>query len=377
MSIWQLFPFPTWSAAAGFQDGTLVPVPSDCRTCISMPCRASLGTALDVSECRYGLTHMPIDRQRLVLGVATNDRDSTTRKARKAHARLPANRARSRDIQRAVFAARELGPGVVYDFEKSKQAALEGLSEDQEIFRALQRELMETFNARLNKSHDFLQLVKLVKGYAEVLLDERAPTLDPVAAAEQFPAEGSIYFLTRLMLAKMDTMRFVLEPNLAAGGQTRFQLHPFVLMWIRVYSWQAREKGVDLRLSGECYERVWYNADAVGAVIQSLLDNMIKYAPSESRADVHFGIAGPLIELTFTSLGPEIAPDELDPIFLPGVRARAADAVDDTGLGLGLAAAKQLSDAMQLGLAVTQRDTEDVRFPGRFETTFRVRFTAG
>lgn len=257
--------------------------------------------------------------------------------------------------------------------EAARQEAFARLETDPEFLRSLAEQLRQDFADNLNQSHDFLQLVKLVRGHAESLLHDRYPDLPPSEAADKLPTEGAIYYSTELMLLKMDSMVFLNEINIVHGSERRFKVHSFFLKYLRIYDWQAREKDLRVRLEGTCHSSVFYNDKAIGAVFQGLLDNLVKYSPPSSSAAVTFNELEDHISITFTSLGPRIEQHERQQIFLPKYRAKAARAIEMTGLGVGLAAAKQISDALDLELQVEQDDTEDGRFPGRFRTTFNVR----
>jgi signal transduction histidine kinase len=116
-----------------------------------------------------------------------------------------------------------------------------------------------------------------------------------------------------------------------------------------------------------------YNSQAIGAIIQGLLDNLVKYAPAASRAVIKFTETSDTVDLTVSSLGPRIAPDELTQIFLPGYRGLAARQIEIDGLGVGLATAKHISDVLGLDLRVEQSGTEDSHHKGRFWTSFQLR----
>jgi len=102
-----------------------------------------------------------------------------------------------------------------------------------------------------------------------------------------------------------------------------------------------------------------------------LLDNMVKYAPANSDASIHLEEQEDRINVTFRSLGPRIEPAERGKIFLPKYRATAARALDSSGLGIGLGTAKEISDALGLGLAVQQEIAEDTSHPSLHWTTFQ------
>lgn len=266
-----------------------------------------------------------------------------------------------------------MGVGLIEDVELAKAEMLGRLESDPQLHQALADQLRQDFSETLHQSHDFLQLVKLVRGHAEALLHEKYPDLSPADAADKLPVEGAIYYSTELMLAKMDSMVFLNEINLAHGSERKFNVHPLVLKYVRIYDWQAREKDLHVRMEGSSFGRSFYNDKAIGAVIQGLLDNLVKYAPAGSSATIVFTETADHIDLDFCSLGPRIHPDERNKIFLPKYRARAAKAIEMSGLGVGLASAKQISDALDLDLQVTQVDGEDSRFSGRYQTTFSLR----
>jgi signal transduction histidine kinase len=315
---------------------------------------------------------MRVDEERLLTGVVANDLNATARARRRAR-QEPERRVLTRTVKHAVEKARTVGVGVTSDFEIAKAEMLSRLESDPKLHEALADQLRRDFSENLQQSHDFLQLVKLVRGHAESLLHDRYPSLDPPDAADKLPTEGAIYYSTELMLAKMDSMAFLNEINIAHGGERKFKIHPVVLKYVRIYDWQAREKDLRIRLEGSAYSSSYYNDRAIGAVVQGLLDNLVKYAPSGSSATVSFVETDDHVKVSFCSLGPKIAEDERNRIFLPKYRARAAMAMEMSGLGIGLATAKQISDALGLGLEVQQEVDPDSRFVGVFRTTFSLR----
>ena len=118
------------------------------------------------------------------------------------------------------------------------------------------------------------------------------------------------------------------------GDKRKFQIHPLILKYCRIYRWQAEQKELDLQLYGSSYGYCRYNPQAIGAVVQGFLDNMVKYAPAGSNATIVFQEEAESITIDFTSLGPRIEDDESQKIFLPSFRARAARGTASSGLGL-------------------------------------------
>jgi signal transduction histidine kinase len=378
MSVWNLFPFPTLvdqgsGGTPKFEDGSIIKTPSICSSCRSFECRLDVSAhRAEIHECRYGVSYVRLDRQRLIVGVLAVGLPSASKKAKSLARKNKALRVSPRQLLDAAERAASIGPGVVEDFERATQEMLGQLKDSPEMFESLARQLRQEFQDNLSQSHDFMQLAKLVQGYAETLIQEKYPGMSTEDGAEKLPAEGAIYFATKLMVLKMDALAFLHEINLVHGGQRRFQIHPLILMYARIYRWQAEQKELDLRLSGSSHGYSSYNPQAIGAIVHGLLDNMVKYAPAGSNATIVFQESEAAIVVSFTSLGPRIEDDETQKIFLPGYRANAARGAASSGLGLGLATAKQIADALDLGLNVEQESKENKEYHGRYLTTFTI-----
>jgi K+-sensing histidine kinase KdpD len=243
--------------------------------------------------------------------------------------------------------------------------------------RAVAEQLRADADTDLSQSHDFMQMVKRVKGYAESLLDQRRPGVPPEKAAEdpELRDEGAIFFATELMVYKMDSLQYVNEMNRASGHENTFGIHPLILKYKRIYEWTARQKGVKIQ-QGLTHRSARYNGHAIGTLVQALLDNMVKYSPPRADAYIDFAERANSVVVQFRSPGPRIENDELDQIFLLKGRAKAARRADGSGQGIGLAAAKQISDALRLGLTCSQEAEQHHRFPGFFTTTFTFELTS-
>lgn len=251
------------------------------------------------------------------------------------------------------------------------------LESDPKMNSAVMERIGRHLNLSLQQSHDFVQLAKLVGGYAEELLRAISPEQDVRLTAEQNEVEGSIYFATEMMVQKIDALFYLQDPLAARTRGRLFQVHPLIVKYVRVYQWKANQKNLSLAVTGACHESVYYDPQAIGAVAQALLDNMVKYAPADSYASVNFEVRGSTINISFNSLGPKILPQEIERIFSIGVRGEAARTIEESGQGVGLATARQVSEVLDLGLSVHQDPTEATRFPGHFSTTFGITLHAG
>jgi signal transduction histidine kinase len=97
--------------------------------------------------------------------------------------------------------------------------------------------------------------------------------------------------------------------------------------------------------------------DALVQCVQNLLTNAAKYGDDQQWIGVWTGISQngrqePCVEVTVQDRGRGIEPSELNHIFEPFYRGRAAAAKQIRGTGLGLALAKNVAQAMRGGLTV-------------------------
>jgi len=370
--IWQLFPFPTL-AAESLTDGTLLDAHPDCKRCPTRMCSSDDRSAVgELKVCRYGLTYARVDDSRFLVGAVAADGVNQTPKSRARLRREPDRRFSAKRIVASIEKARSLGAGITTDLNILKAEVLKRLEQEPEMHRVLVEQLRRDFEKNVQQSHDFLQLAKLVQGHAEALLAEKLPGVPPQDAAERLATEGSIFFTTQLMVLKLDSLIFLQDPQRANERPTSFKIHPLILKYARIYRYQADQKELSIRLEGECFDSATYNPQAIGAVVQGVLDNLVKYAPAGSDAVIRFEQHGSDVEISFNSLGPRIEASERQRIFLPGFRSNAARRVENTGQGIGLATAQQISEVLGLQLSVEQSDNEPRRFPGTYSTTFKI-----
>ena len=369
-SVWNMFPYPTL-ANGDLTSGSTMPAHPDCIACPTRACAQDASKTPEVRTCRYGLTFVRIDDERLAVGMVASTSNGPQSAAVRRQYKDRDRHARPDHILRAVESVRALGPGVANTFAANRQAMLEHLAGDEDMQRALAEKLRRDFNSNVAQSHDFLQLVKLVRGHAEVLLKTEHASLTPEDAADQEPALGAIYYSTSLMIAKLDALVYLNEINRAFGNERDFRLHPLILKYIRIYLWQAKQKGVHISLEDN-HDTCYYDGAAIGAVVQGLLDNLVKYAPANSKASIRFVSTNGTVRVDFTSLGPRISARERREIFMPGARGVAARNGNSEGQGIGLATVKAVSDALDLQVRVHQEPDPARGYVDAFETTFSI-----
>jgi signal transduction histidine kinase len=110
---------------------------------------------------------------------------------------------------------------------------------------------------------------------------------------------------------------------------------------VRCFRSKANAKAIRLDLRGASYG-VALGPKIFELIPYAIIDNAIKYAPSNSDVIVVVTEDPTRIRVTFNSLGPRIDNDEVTKIFEKGYRSRHAVGAGTAGTGIGLSMAKTL-----------------------------------
>jgi two-component system OmpR family sensor kinase len=119
--------------------------------------------------------------------------------------------------------------------------------------------------------------------------------------------------------------------------------------------------------AGETAPPVRAHPELLTQLVDNLLDNAVKYG--RGPVEVRVRPDGGAVELAVEDAGPGIAADDLPHVFDPFYRSAAARSAGVRGVGLGLAVARRIAEAM--GATLTAESE-----PGR-GSRFVVRFPAG
>lgn len=373
VSAWSLFPFPTLRRASGRVDGSIRRWPEVCQKCVARYCEADSSDKGVIRTCSYGVQYVHVNDEILVAGLIISDWSEVSKNSRKLIRSAGRNSVKRADVETAVGRVLEVDQELIDEFEEARDKRLEEMLDDGRVASVVLDGIKGDISESLNRSHDFVQLVKQIRGNVTSILEERFPGQAPEESAALLPWEGAIFFATEIMQSKLDATLYLREPNAIFARERVFEIHRYITKYFKIYKSQTEAKEVDLRLNGACYAKVRYNDKAVGVIIHALLDNVVKYAPAGSKADINFNEDGDNVVVTFCSLGPKIRAEELKEIFLPGYRSVAAREMDLPGLGLGLGAASQIAEMLEIGLRVDQENVESKTFRGLYMTRFEVK----
>lgn len=366
-----LFPYPTMLDGQWI-DGSLFSWPRVCTDCHRKPCQAPTRNE-SIETCPYGMNYVWLESEVMIGGVVLTDLPTSTtahRRRRRTETNL-VSQTHLAGAWRRLLALHAQSQSQFSKFQAEQRTAYERS-------RTFKQEILAEIRSNLDRSlaqaHDYLGLLRQIRQHIQAVLERHFPGVPPEEAAESLPNEGAIFFASELMWEKLDATKYLRNPALVSGPGRTFTLHRALTKYIRIYRGWAIQRKIDLIATGESFGTVRYNPEPIGAAFQALLDNALKYSPPASEVRIVFVETPTTITVTLHSLGPRIELSEADSIFREGFRAAGAIAIEETGMGLGLAIAKLVSDELQLDLGVDQDPTEDPRSPRYYPTRFSLRF---
>jgi signal transduction histidine kinase len=108
----------------------------------------------------------------------------------------------------------------------------------------------------------------------------------------------------------------------------------------------STENSVTITLFADESARASVDADAIRQVVLNLLDNAIKYGPSDQTITVSLKRDGHISRLSVEDEGPGIPESERKHVWSPFYRLRREDETAISGTGIGLSVVKELAGAM-------------------------------
>jgi signal transduction histidine kinase len=316
-----------------------------------------------------------IESEVMIGGIVLSDTPLTS-SANKRRRRSQTNSVRKIDLTRAIDRMLSVHRQAQEQLDAYQQEMRHAYEQSPDFKKEILAEIKGDLDRSLSQAHDYVSLLRQIRQHILAILERQFPGVPPQEAAERLPNEGAIYFASELMYEKLDATKFLRNPAMLYGPATTFVLHQFLSKYVKIFRGIASQRNIDLGVGGESRKAVRYFGEPIGAAFQALLDNALKYSPTSSKVDIVFLEGSDTVKVTLSSFGPRILPSESDSIFREGFRAKGAEEIEDTGMGLGLAIAKLVSDELQLQLRVEQESEPSPRHPRYYATTFSMVFRA-
>lgn len=205
----------------------------------------------------------------------------------------------------------------------------------------------------LTVSHELRTPVTVVKGFAEMLTEQRRSLNATQYEAAEVIAESATQLQKMindlLDLARSDAGKLRIEPKPTSvrslAQRVGRQMRP-----------HFEERDQEFKVSVEKdLPDVEADADRINQVLANLLTNANKYAPERSEVRLAASRVGDEIEFAVTDDGPGLGEEELEHVFDRFWRAESGETQSVGGTGLGLAIAKSLVELH--GGAITANST--------------------
>lgn len=165
----------------------------------------------------------------------------------------------------------------------------------------------------------------------------------------------TIQHTVELLFARLDLVDVEIDPaqfekaqRIQIGIYSKFDKAKKVLREI------AKKRRVRIKFDGQSHrkETLFPVFDILPFL---LLDNAVKYAPSDTEVLIEFIELKDCTHVTVSSLGPEVRPDELPRLTEKWYRGDNAKALTKDGSGFGLYFSKFICDMQGIGFDLSQR----------------------
>ena len=187
-----------------------------------------------------------------------------------------------------------------------------------------------------NVSHEIRTPLASIKASVETLLG--AAQGDPSATQEFLQRINiEVDHMTQLSERLLDLSR--IETGRAAFAAQPLRLEPLLAEAVARIRPRADSQGVDISIqTPPALPPVMADGEAVHRILQSLLENAVKFTPPKGHVLVEAALNDRLVQVTVRDTGPGIPPEDLPRIFERFYKVDRSRS--STGVGLGLALAK-------------------------------------
>src|ERR1035437_1863459 len=338
-------------------DGFEAAWPRRCRECDDRECERSASSG--VQTCRFGINFIRLGPSLLAAGFIVSDlpeghvSDARRKMLRKGDS-VRLNKLTVEDITSHWAAVHQT---VERNADKEVRSQIEAERASTGYAERLLEHLRPEIQLALGQVHDYRQLVTQIIQNLNVIADRRAPGI----RVEETLSKGSfeemaVYRAARMMEMKLNAALFFVAPErIDAPGSMQFvRIHGLFTTHRKIYARAFETKGLKVALTGESYGESYGNPEAFAVILQTFIDNALKYAPKNSEVEFRFTEDASAITFAARSYGPDIGADEIPSIYEPFYRGRRAREASSEGTGFGLALSRLVADRCGIVLAVQQ-----------------------
>ena len=194
-------------------------------------------------------------------------------------------------------------------------------------------------------SHELRTPLNAIAGYSEILtMGVNGPLTEKQAEAVSRIQRGQEHLLTLiddvLNFTKIEAGASRIEPRLVRVGAALEELEPLVAP-------DVARKGIDLQREPVAPElEVYADPNKLRQILLNIVSNAIKFTPSGGRIQLSATGADGAVVMTVTDTGIGVPASKVAKVFEPFFQVDAGTTREYSGVGLGLAIARDLARAM-------------------------------
>ena len=231
--------------------------------------------------------------------------------------------------------------------------------------------------ARTEKEAELSLLVHDLRGLSSAIYNaglEARTDLESGAYSECRTRIENVLATQTLLSIRIDGLDLAANPHLLTGVAT-IPVFRKVDKVVRCFRAKGNSKQLRIELHGQSFGTI-SGPNVFELIPFALVDNAIKYSPSNQQIDVLVEESASHIRVRVCSIGPQIEPDEREKIFEKGYRGLHATATGISGTGVGLAMVQKLVNEHFVGRIAVAQTTErfQMNMVRYFDTEFVIEF---
>lgn len=363
-------PFPCFQEGER-HNGLLFDWPEPCVKCAKLSCKNPSGPEL--LECSYGFNYQKISDRFVIAGFVVKDAPICS-SARKKNLRRQKNYIVSNShVDQCVNTLRDIVNSKNNEVESIKQSIIDKYVDEELYKNDFLEELKPEINKGLSFVHDYKQINAQIAQNINVIIESKytGDTFEKKLESASHP-ELAIYWASKFLTEKLNVARFLLHPEWITRESESdwFRFHGLFIKYFRIYQYMFNKKNIRVSISGESYNNVYGNPEAIGVIIHTFLDNALKYARPNTKVEIYVADEDEGVYFSVSSYGPRIKPDEKKRIFRPFFRGEEAQRVEEEGAGYGLYIAQKV--AVEIGTEIIVNQVPSQKPKAGHLTTFSV-----
>ncbi|WP_168206092.1 sensor histidine kinase KdpD [Geobacter sp. FeAm09] len=338
--------------------GFLFDWPDKCKICKTQICKS--GRIMLISSCSFGFDYLKISEDLILAGFLVKEHTPQNKSRSKNLSRFK-NNIISRDHYDSIIEKTRLSIISFNDLiESEKNLAVEKYLASGEYKNDFFERMKLEIKKGLSFVHDYKQINAQIVQNINVIIETRydGDTFDD-KLSKSTHAEKAIYFGSKFLQEKLNVAKYLLHPEWInrESEKTFFRFHGCLTKYIRLYKYMFEAKNISIKTLGESYDNIYTDPEIIGVIPHTFLDNALKYSKPNSSITINVNNNREGIYFAISSFGPLIKDGEKKDIFLPFIRGKEAEKMQEEGSGYGLFIAQEIAKSMGTEIKVQQETT--------------------